>query len=99
MSDIRRIVCCCSQGLGSSMIVHMNVERALQELNYSVPVEHVPLSELFPHKFDCIVVGQDLYNQAKKYSKVIVLSDLMDIDELKEKLTRAFEGDDTFFIE
>ena len=30
---IRSIMCCCGQGLGSSMIVSMNVEKALKNLN------------------------------------------------------------------
>lgn len=99
MNEIRRILCCCSQGLGSSMIVHMNTERALEQLNKNIPVEHASLSEVFPNKFDCLIVGVDLAHQAKRFNKVIVLSDLMDMEELRGKLIKAFSQPDTFFIE
>jgi PTS system ascorbate-specific IIB component len=32
MRPIRRIVCCCGQGLGSSMMVEMNIQKALKKL-------------------------------------------------------------------
>ncbi len=31
---IRSIMCCCGQGLGSSMMVSMNVEKALKKPRY-----------------------------------------------------------------
>lgn len=33
MVTIRRIVCCCGNGLGSSLIVQMNLEKVLADLN------------------------------------------------------------------
>ena len=44
--EIRSIMCCCGQGLGSSMIVSMNVEKALKKLGVSgVKVEHTAIGE------------------------------------------------------
>ena len=47
--EIRSIMCCCGQGLGSSMIVSMNVEKALKKLGVSgVKVEHTAIGEVTP---------------------------------------------------
>ena len=45
--EIKSIMCCCGQGLGSSMIVSMNVEKVLKKLGISgVSVSHTALSEI-----------------------------------------------------
>ena len=45
--EIRKIMCCCGQGLGSSMIVGMNVEKVLQKLGIKgVSVEHTAIGEI-----------------------------------------------------
>ena len=36
---IKSIMCCCGSGLGSSMLVRMNVEKTLQKIGvYRIPV-------------------------------------------------------------
>ena len=32
MTEIRKVMCCCGQGLGSSMMVEMNIQKALKKL-------------------------------------------------------------------
>ena len=56
--EIKRIMCCCGQGLGSSMIVSMNVERTLKKLGISgVSCGHTALSEINESSADLFVVG------------------------------------------
>ncbi|MFQ7537677.1 MAG: PTS sugar transporter subunit IIB, partial [Clostridium sp.] len=58
--EIRSIMCCCGQGLGSSMIVSMNVEKALKKLGVSgVRVEHTALGEITENSADLFVVGAE----------------------------------------
>ena len=33
MTEIRKVMCCCGQGLGSSMMVEMNIQKALKKLS------------------------------------------------------------------
>ena len=55
---IRSIMCCCGSGLGSSMMVSMNVEKALKNLGITgVSVDHTSLSEVNPNSADLFVVG------------------------------------------
>lgn len=85
----------CGMGLGSSLIVELNVKKALVELNIpdnQFEVTHKNLNSYSPHdNFDYIICGSDLADQidAGKGTK-IVLSNIMDINELKTKLKAYF---------
>ncbi len=90
--EIRSILCCCGQGLGSSMIVSMNVERALKKLGVSgVSVSHTSLSEASENSADLFVVGKDLAPQIAGWNcKKIFLDQLLDMNELETKLKEVF---------
>lgn len=101
MKEIKNVMCCCGQGLGSSMMVEMNIQKALKQLGKEdVKASHTSLSEASPDKADLFVVGRDLAPQLKNYPRVIVLKKIMSMAELKDKLEKAFaEESDTFFID
>lgn len=89
--EIKSIMCCCGQGLGSSMIVGMNVEKALKNLGIQgVSVSHTALSEVTQNSADLFIVGADLAPQMKDYKNKIVLNQLMDMKEMEAKLKEAF---------
>ena len=55
---IKSIMCCCGSGLGSSMLVRMNVEKTLQKIGVSgVSVTHSSLSDAAEGAADLFVVG------------------------------------------
>ena len=88
---IRSIMCCCGAGLGSSMMVSMNVETALKNLGITgVSVDHTSLSEVNPNSADLFVVGRDLAPQVASYPNKIILDRIMDMNELTEKLKEVF---------
>ena len=101
MRAIRRIVCCCSSGIGSSLMVEMNLKRALADLQITwVTTGHTSLSEISAEEADLFVTGKDLAPLMKEYPRVIVLTKLISLKELTEKLRRAFESEtEEFFIE
>ncbi|MDD3185016.1 MAG: PTS sugar transporter subunit IIB [Anaerostipes sp.] len=89
---IQSIMCCCGSGLGSSMLVRMNVEKALQKLEISgVSVSHSSLSDAQEGAADLFVVGKDLEEFVKSLPEVIVLDNIMDKAELEEKLKTKFQ--------
>lgn len=89
--EIKSIMCCCGQGLGSSMIVSMNVEKVLKKLGVSgVSVSHTALSEITESSADLFVVGADLAPQMTQYKNKIVLNQLMDLNEMETKLKEVF---------
>lgn len=89
---IRSIMCCCGSGLGSSMLVRMNVEKVVQKLGVSgVSVSHSSLSDATEGAADLFVVGKDLENFVKELPRVVILENIMDKEELEEKLKVEFE--------
>ena len=79
---IKSIMCCCGSGLGSSMLVRMNVEKTLQKIGVSDAAEGAA---------DLFVVGKDLENFVKQLPRVVILDNIMDKTELENKLRTEFE--------
>lgn len=89
---IRKIMCCCGSGLGSSMLVRMNVETVLKTMGVTgVTVEHTSISDVSENSADLFVVGKDLANVLKSYPRVVVLDNLMNKKELETKLREEFD--------
>ncbi len=88
---INKIMCCCGCGLGSSLIVAMNVESALNKLGISgVEVLHTSLSDTTPDSADLFVIGRDLESQSGDFKNKILLNNIMDMEELESKLKEKF---------
>lgn len=88
---MKKICTVCGMGLGSSLIVEMNVKSVLNELGISendVFVTHKNLNSYSPADgFDYIICGMDLSDSIDAgQGKKIVLNNLMDKEELKNKL-------------
>lgn len=90
--EIRKIMCCCGSGLGSSMLVRMNVEKTLKQLGVSgVDVTHSSVSDATDTAADLFVVGKDLEEFVNGLSRVIILDNIMDMNELTTKLNEYFK--------
>ena len=90
MAAFRSIVCCCSNGLGSSMIMEMNMKRVLKLLGQDhIPLRHVPLTDADPHSDDLYVVGLDIAPAMKAFKYVVVIHNLVSREEFTEKVSRA----------
>ena len=100
MKKIRSIMCCCGSGLGSSMMVEMNIQNILKNMDlHTISVGHTSLSEVTPTMAALFVVGLDIEHQMRQYPRVIVLKDLVSNEELSEKLKEAFsKEEDTYII-
>ena len=86
---IKKILCACGSGLGSSMIVHMNTEEILKKIGHpEVQVEHSTISDIHPEAADLFVVGGDLADFVSNVpdEKKIILKNILDKNELEEKL-------------
>lgn len=84
---IKTIMCCCGSGLGSSLLVRINVEKVLKKLGKTdISVLHSSLSDASPKAADLFIVGGDLASFTKNFPRVITLSNIMSLTELEEKL-------------
>ncbi|MCF0106295.1 MAG: PTS sugar transporter subunit IIB [Holdemanella sp.] len=101
MKKINRIICCCGHGLGSSLLVRLNIENVLEANGIKgISVEHASLSEIAPYRADLFIAGLDVVRTLKEYPRVIVLKDLISYEELENKLLKALNSnEEKFWIE
>lgn len=86
----------CGHGLGSSFMVEMNAKQALSELNApnDLEVEHSDLGSASSDMADIFICGRDLADNLSRLGELIVLDNILDKDELKEKLKGKLEERD-----
>lgn len=84
----------CGHGLGSSFMVEMNAQQALKELGApdSVEVDHSDLGSAGSDMADIFISGRDLEDNVASLGELIVLDNILDKDELKDKLKAKLEG-------
>lgn len=86
---IRKIMCACGSGLGSSLIVHMNTEEVVKKLGHpEIEVDHTTISDINPIAADLFVVGADLGDFISNIpdEQKVVLTNILDKNELEQKI-------------
>ncbi|CCI59162.1 PTS family porter component IIB [Staphylococcus equorum subsp. equorum Mu2] len=83
-----KILVVCGHGLGSSFMVEMNAQEALKNLNApsDIKVEHSDVMSASPDMADLFICGRDLEENTKHLGDVIVLDNILDKEELQNKL-------------
>ncbi len=82
-----KILVVCGSGVGSSLMVSMNIKAILKELNIdNVEVNNTDLASASPTMADVVVIGKDLSNSLTGFNDVIVLNSIIDKKELNEKI-------------
>ena len=88
---IQNIMCCCGNGVGTSLLMQMTVEEALETLGISgIEVLFGALADIFTGKADLFVVSEELEADYRDMP-VIGLEDLTDSDLAAEKLKQVLE--------
>ncbi|UEX90262.1 PTS sugar transporter subunit IIB [Staphylococcus ratti] len=84
-----KILVVCGHGLGSSFMVDMNVQEVLQKLNVQqdIEVDHSDIMTASPEMADIFICGRDLEENASRLGDVLILDNILDKQELEEKLT------------
>lgn len=83
----------CSTGLGSSFMVHMNIDKVLKELKVTgVDVDHTDLGSVAKGDADAIFVGADMAEAAENLGNVIVLKSIIDLNELRTRVREQLEA-------
>ncbi len=78
----------CGSGLGSSFMVQMNIENVLRELGVTgVEVEHSDVSSVSDGAADVFFMAKDIAEGLTVNGKVVVLNSIIDMDEIREKVT------------
>ncbi|AUJ26987.1 MULTISPECIES: PTS sugar transporter subunit IIB [Virgibacillus] len=80
----------CGSGLGTSFMVEMNIQQILQELGVSgIEVAHSDLSSATPGDADVFFLAKDIAEGGAHLGEVIVLDNIIDMDELRDKVTKV----------
>lgn len=86
-----KIMAVCGQGLGSSFMVEMNIKKVLKKLNVDAEVTHADLASIAPNQADLFVMTKDLATSSGiPADKLVVLSNIIDINDLESKLVEHF---------
>lgn len=86
-----KILVCCGSGLGSSFMIEMNIRKVLKELGVEAQVDHTDLSSAAGLQADIYVGTRDIAGQLTSLGdKVVSLNSMIDMQELKTKLTAVF---------
>ena len=92
MSDIKKVLCFCGSGLGTSFMMEMNAKKALKSLGITdVEVDHTTIDDIVPGAADLFICGADLLPNAEKAGKAIGLNNMVSMEEMTHKLKEVFE--------
>lgn len=89
---IKKIMCFCGSGLGTSFVMEMNAKKALKQMGITdVEVIHSTIDDVMEGAADLFICSADLLPNAEKAGKAIGLKNMVALKEIKEKLQAAFE--------
>ncbi len=89
-----KIMALCGSGLGSSFMVELNIKNVLKDLGVTnAEVGHTSVAQASPDQADLFVIGADLAKSLPNYNNTLVLDNLMDKVELKQKLSEYLKGE------
>ena len=90
---IKKILCFCGSGLGTSFVMEMNVKKALTNLGITgVEVAHSTIDDVMPGAADLFVCSADLVKNAERAGKASGVKNMVSVQEIQEKLKEAFEA-------
>lgn len=99
MNNPTRIVCCCGSGLGSSLILSLNVDHYISQHQLkNLVVSHSSISEVNQKSGDIFIVGLDVFPLFKNFKKVIIIKEIINYQELETKLSLALSSQKEHFI-
>jgi ascorbate PTS system EIIB component len=89
-----RIATLCGMGFGTSMMLKLSIEKILKELNVHAEVVPWDLGSFKGQQADIIVAPSDMKRHLEgAKGRVILIKNLVDKDELREKISEAVAPD------
>ncbi|MCT1796867.1 PTS sugar transporter subunit IIB [Helcococcus kunzii] len=83
----------CRTGMGSSMMLKIKVEQVIRENGWNITVDHNEVSAVQYFNGDLLITMEDLADEiTNKQFAVIGIKDLMNKDEIKEKLQKFLDS-------
>lgn len=91
-----KVLAACGNGMGSSLIIKMKIEKVLKSMNLEYSVHHASVGQAKSDakNFDLVLVSKPFvkeFNVMGSKTKVVGLVNLLSEDEIREKVTEALE--------
>ena len=82
-----KILSICGFGVGTRMILRMNIEKVLKENGLEAEVEHIDVTSAAGSAADLVVTSREIAGQIENSFDVpiIVIDNFMNLDEIREK--------------
>lgn len=85
-----KILVVCGNGLGSSFLMEMNINKVLKEIGVKANVDHCDLTSAKGYKANIIVGTKDITSQLVGYATVLVeLNNILDLEDMKKKIIES----------
>lgn len=90
----KKALVACRTGMGSSMMLKIKVEQVCRERGFDLDVEHDVMDAIDSFNGDVLITMNDLADDVRENVKcyVIGINNLMDKQEIGDKLTEFFAG-------
>ena len=84
-----KVLAVCGMGLGSSLILKMNIEKAMEEEGIKGTVEVRDLSSIQGERADFIFASEEIAEKIEHNAQVYSVKNMTDKNEIKEKVLKA----------
>ena len=88
-----KVLAACGNGMGSSLIIKMKIEKVLKEMNLAFTVHHASVGQAKTEakNFDLVLVSKSFEKEFKvsENTKVVGLVNLLSEDEIRQKVMEA----------
>lgn len=91
-----KVLAACGNGMGSSQIIKMKINKVFKKLNIPVTVDHLSVGEAksAASSYDMVFVSQSLtsnFSRAPKKTKIIGLKNILSESEIEQKIKEALD--------
>lgn len=86
-----KIITVCGLGVGSSLILKITVDNAMQQLQRECEVEHWDMGTVRGKPFDLLVTTEGFRDNFSDLNNVVYITNIVDVNEVKNKLSEYFE--------
>ncbi|MGI6608720.1 MAG: PTS sugar transporter subunit IIB [Erysipelotrichaceae bacterium] len=83
-----KIITVCGLGVGSSLIMKMTVDSAMNQLGLKSDIEHWDMGTVKARPCDLIVTTEEFRDNFADIDNVVYLKNMVDVNEAKDKLEK-----------
>ena len=87
-----KIITVCGLGVGSSLILKMTVDSAMNALGIEADIEHWDMGTVSSKPCDFIVTTTQFKKELSQYNNVVYVDNIVDVEESKTKIKEYLDS-------